>query len=72
MNFESAEIEQKQLQSSLSSFGLSPNDWKIEPQNNNLILIKNKFEESFYFIGETVRSKKLNQIDWKFITLASL
>ncbi len=74
MNLSAEQVytEQMQLQSGLSQFGLSPDDWEFEPKNNNIILIKNKFEENFYFIGKTIRSGKSNQIDWKFITLASL
>ena len=69
---EHTSIEQTQLQSSLSQFGLSPDDWRFEPKNNNFILIKNKIEENFYFIGKTMRSENSDQLDWKFITLASL
>jgi hypothetical protein len=61
-----------QLQSSLSQFGLCPNDWNIEPQKNDFILIKNKTEESFYFIGKIKQKTNSDKIDWKFITLASL
>ncbi len=69
---EQTSIEQTQLRSGLSQFGLCPNDWKFEPKNNNFVLIKNKVEENFYFIGKTIRSEKSNQINWQFITLASL
>ncbi len=61
-----------QLKSSLSQFGLCPNDWTIEPKNNDYILIKNKTEENFYFIGKTQFTKKNEQLAWQFITLASL
>lgn len=65
-------IEYLQLQSSLSQFGLSPNDWDIIPKRNDFILIKNKTESDFYFIGKTMRKKNSQNIDWKFITLAGL
>ena len=39
---EQTSIEQTQLRSGLSQFGLCPNDWKFEPKNNNFVLIKNK------------------------------
>ncbi len=61
-----------QLQTGLSEFGLSPNDWSLEPKDNNFMLIKNKSEKNFYFIGKTTVKKNSEQLDWQFITLASL
>jgi hypothetical protein len=64
------------LKIGLSQFGLCPNDWNIEPKNNDFILIKNKTEENFYFIGKTKMTKHIDskneQLSWQFITLASL
>lgn len=59
------------LQTGLSQFGLRPTDWDIIPQSNNFLVIKNKFEEDFYFVGKA-NLKNDKKIEWKFITLASL
>lgn len=62
----------QQLQKKLSEYGLCPDDWSMESKNNDYILIKNKSEQNFYFIGKTVVSKVTNELCWKYITLASL
>lgn len=61
-----------QLQTGLSQFGLRPKDWIIELGVNDLLLIRNKSEESFCFVGKVKTSKKPQKLDWQFITLASL
>jgi hypothetical protein len=64
------------LKLGLSQFGLCPNDWNIEPKNKDFVLIKNKIEENFYFIGKIKMTKQIDsqkeQLAWQFITLAGL
>lgn len=62
----------KVLQKKLSQYGLCPDDWSMEPKSNDYVLIKNKTEKNFYFIGKTTPSETKNELSWKFITLASL
>ncbi len=74
MNFESKQKNTSEiltLQTGLSQFGLRPTDWDIIPQSNNFLVIKNKSEEDFYFVGKA-NLKNDKKIEWKFITLASL
>lgn len=60
------------LQSRLSHFGLCPTEWDLIPKKDNFLLIRNKFEQSFYFLGETQQKERTEKPDWKFITLISL
>lgn len=51
-------IQQKELTRSLSEFGLSPQEWLIQQENQYSYIIKNKQSPDFYFRGYTDRSAK--------------
>jgi len=57
------------LQLQLSLFGLHPIDWTIQKNSKLTFKIKNKSEETFYFIG-TLKNESDDQ--WAKIYLASL
>ena len=58
------------LNSQLSQFGLQPTEWSLLNEQNDQIIIQNKFDDSFYFIG-SVQNLDGKQ-KWKNIQLVSL
>jgi len=70
--FTQTKIELKKLHTDLSQFGLCPNDWNLEPVENDQLLIRHKTSADFFFVGQTKKRKKSQISEWQFITLASL
>ena len=58
------------LNSQLSQFGLQPKEWSLINEQNNQIIIQNKFDDSFCFIG-SVQNLDGKQ-KWENIQLISL
>lgn len=60
-------MKTQSLTQELSLYGLRPDEWMIEQKAYQKMLIKNKKEQSFCFIGEVSKKQQ-----WKNIELYSL
>lgn len=56
------------LQENLAHFGLCPQDWSIELQDNQFALVKHTDEDTFQFYGKVNSSES----EWEYLQLHSL
>lgn len=64
------EAQIQNLQSGLKEFGLNPDDWWVQPTNDNEFLIYSKFDGDFVLHGNITEDQNL--LRWERLQVISL